>query len=105
MRPRVGELFQFLKSKGLTISLDTNDDPEDQWEGGLREVLRYVDIFLPNEREACKVAGTEDLEEAIHKLSELVPLVVVKLGRKGAAAQRGSEASPVLRKKSWRWIR
>ena len=91
LRPRVGELFQFLKSKGLTISLDTNDDPDDRWEGGLREVLRYVDVFLPNEREARKAAGTEDLEEAIHKLSELVPIVVVKLGRKGAAAQRGSE--------------
>jgi sugar/nucleoside kinase (ribokinase family) len=96
LRPRVGELFQFLKSKGLTISLDTNDDPDDRWEGGLREVLRHVDVFLPNEREACKAAGTEDLEAAVQKLSKLVPLVVVKLGRKGAIAQRGGErfASP-----------
>ncbi len=91
LRPRVGELFQLLKSKGLTISLDTNDDPDDRWEGGLHEGLRHVDVFLPNEREACKAAGTEDLEAAIHKLSKLVPLVVVKLGRKGALAQRGAE--------------
>jgi sugar/nucleoside kinase (ribokinase family) len=91
LRPRVGELFQRLKSKGLTISLDTNDDPDNQWEGGLQEVLRYVDVFLPNEREACKVAGTDDLEAAIRKLSQLVPLVVAKLGRKGALAQRGAE--------------
>jgi sugar/nucleoside kinase (ribokinase family) len=91
LRPKIGELFQHLKSKGLTISLDTNDDPDDRWEGNLREVLRYVDVFLPNEREACKAAGVEDLETAIHKLSELVPLVVVKLGRKGAIAQRGKE--------------
>jgi sugar/nucleoside kinase (ribokinase family) len=91
LRPRVGELFQLLKAKGLTISLDTNDDPDDQWEGGLHEVLRYVDVFLPNEREACKAARTDDLEGAIHKLSELVPLVVVKLGPKGSMAQRGTE--------------
>ena len=91
LRPRVGELFQRLKAKGLTISLDTNDDPEDRWEGGLHEVLRYVDVFLPNEREACKAAGTEDLETAVHKLSAFVPLVVVKLGRKGALAQKDSE--------------
>jgi len=91
LRPRVGELFQLLKSKGLTISLDTNDDPDDRWEGGLHEVLRHVDVFLPNEREACKAAGTEDLEAAIHKLSKLVALVVVKLGPKGALAQKGSE--------------
>jgi sugar/nucleoside kinase (ribokinase family) len=91
LRPRVGELFQLLKSKGLTISLDTNDDPDDRWEGGLHEVLRHVDVFLPNEREACRAAGTEDLEAAIRKLSSLVPLVVVKLGPKGAVAQKGSE--------------
>ncbi len=96
LRPRIGELFQWLKAKGLTISLDSNDDPEDRWEGGLHEILRYVDVFLPNEREARKAAGTDDLEAAIHKLSQLVPVVVVKLGRKGALAQRGAErfASP-----------
>jgi sugar/nucleoside kinase (ribokinase family) len=91
LRPRVGELFQRLKAKGLTISLDTNDDPDDRWEGGLHEVLRHVDVFLPNEREACKAAGSEDLEAAIGKLSKLVPVVVVKLGRKGSLAQRGTE--------------
>jgi sugar/nucleoside kinase (ribokinase family) len=91
LRPRVGELFQQLKAKGLTISLDTNDDPDDRWEGGLSDVLRYVDVFLPNEREACKAAGTDDLEAAIHRLSQWVPLIVVKLGRKGAMAQRGAE--------------
>ncbi len=91
LRPRVGELFQLLKSAGLTISLDTNDDPDDEWQGGLHDILRYVDVFLPNEREARKAAGTEDLELAVRKLAELVPVVVVKLGRDGAMAQRGSE--------------
>lgn len=91
LRPRIIELFQHMKSKGLTISLDTNDDPDDRWEGSLVEVLRHVDVFLPNEREACKAAGTEDLETAIRKLSGWVPLVVVKLGRQGALAQRGTE--------------
>jgi sugar/nucleoside kinase (ribokinase family) len=91
LRPRVGELFQRMKSKGLTISLDTNDDPDDRWEGNLREILRHVDVFLPNEREACKIAGTEDLETALRTLSELVPVLVVKLGRKGAMAIRGGE--------------
>jgi sugar/nucleoside kinase (ribokinase family) len=97
LRPRVGELFQRLKSAGLTISLDTNDDPDDQWQGALHEVLRYVDIFLPNEREACKAAGTDNLEAAIGKLSELVPLVVVKLGPKGALAERKfARQGPIL---------
>jgi len=92
----VEELFQRLKSKGLTISLDTNDDPDDRWEGDLRGLLRHADVFLPNEREACKVAGTDDLEAAVKKLSAWVPLLVIKLGKKGALAQRGGErvASP-----------
>ena len=89
--PKIGELFQLLKSKGLTISLDTNDDPEDLWEGNLKDVLQYVDVFLPNEREACKAAKIEDPQTAIRELSNLVPLLVVKMGRQGAIAQRGSE--------------
>jgi sugar/nucleoside kinase (ribokinase family) len=91
LRPRIGELFRHLKSAGLSISMDTNDDPDDTWAGGLHDVLRYVDVFLPNEREVRKVAGTEDLEAAIQKMSQLVPLVVVKLGPEGALAQRGKE--------------
>ena len=90
--PSVGELFRFLKSKGVTISLDTNDDPEDRWEGNLKDVLQYVDVFLPNEREACKAAGTEDLQAAVRKLSDWVRLLVVKMGRQGAIAQRGTES-------------
>lgn len=90
LRPRIGELFRHLKSKGLTISLDTNDDPDDRWEA-LNDVLKYVDVLLPNEREARKIAGTDDLEAAIRKLSAMVPLVVVKLGKEGALAQRGNE--------------
>jgi sugar/nucleoside kinase (ribokinase family) len=99
LRPRIPELFRKMKEQGLTTSLDTNDDPDDAWEGGLREALRHVDVFLPNEREAQKAAGVNDLEAAIKKLSELVPLVVVKVGREGVIAQRGKErfASPPIK--------
>jgi sugar/nucleoside kinase (ribokinase family) len=91
LRPRVPELFRKMKEAGLSTSLDTNDDPDDGWEGGLQESLRYVDVFLPNEREAQKAAGVSDLEAAVKKLAAMVPLVVVKCGREGAMAQRGTE--------------
>jgi len=55
LRPDVGELFRWLKAAGLTISLDTNDDPQDLWGGGLKDLLKYVDVLLPNAR------GQEDL--------------------------------------------
>jgi sugar/nucleoside kinase (ribokinase family) len=87
----VGELFGRLKAEGLTISLDTNDDPEDKWGGGLMDVLRYVDVFLPNAREATRISGTENLEAAVARLAEHVPLVVIKRGEDGALALRGQE--------------
>jgi sugar/nucleoside kinase (ribokinase family) len=89
-RPHVPEVFRRFKAAGMTISMDTNDDPDDQWQG-LSEVLPYVDVLLPNEREALKISGEKDLERAITHLAEMVPLVVVKLGPQGAMAQRGRE--------------
>lgn len=90
LQPHVPELFKKLKTAGLTISLDTNDDPTDSWQG-LDEVLPYVDVLLPNAREARKIAGSEDLETAVARLAARVPLVVVKQGEKGAFAQQGDQ--------------
>ncbi len=98
LRPAIPDLLRRLKAAGLTISLDTNDDPEDQWESGIERVLPLVDVFLPNEREAIQITGTSDLEHALDELSKLVPLVVVKLGSKGAMGVRGKErvTSPAI---------
>ncbi len=84
--PHVPELFRRVKSAGLTTSLDTNDDPGDCWEGGLAEILPHVDILLPNEREAMKIAGTDDFEAALSQLGQQVKTVVVKMGGSGAIA-------------------
>lgn len=83
---QIPELFRSLKASGLTISLDTNDDPADRWEDGVQEALRFVDILMPNEREACKLAHTDDVEDAIRDLAKRVPVVVVKRGARGATA-------------------
>jgi sugar/nucleoside kinase (ribokinase family) len=97
----VGEIFRKLKAAGLTVSLDTNDDPDNTWAGGLLEVLRYVDVFLPNARELRLIAGTEDFEAAVARVAKLVPVLVVKMGEQGALAQRGSEriTSPAVKVK------
>ena len=39
-----------------TISFDTNCDASGQWNSGVQDVLREVDIFLPNEVEALGIA-------------------------------------------------
>jgi sugar/nucleoside kinase (ribokinase family) len=99
LQAQIPELLKELKRAGLTISLDTNDDPEDKWKSGLEKVLPLADVLLPNEREAMKMAGCDDLESALARLTEMVPLVVVKLGSKGAMACRGKERlrCPALR--------
>jgi len=91
LRPRIADLFRDAKAKGLSTSLDTNDDPSGEWGKDLLSVLPFVDIFLPNEREAKKIAGTDNSAHAIEKLSQLCRIVVVKLGSKGAIARRGSD--------------
>jgi sugar/nucleoside kinase (ribokinase family) len=84
--PHVPEIFRRMKSAGLTTSLDTNDDPEDRWEGGLAEILPHVDFLLPNVREAMKITRTDDLETALSRLAQKVKTVVVKMGASGAVA-------------------
>jgi sugar/nucleoside kinase (ribokinase family) len=99
LRPHVPELFRQLKQRGLSISLDPNDDPEDEWKSDIEESLQYVDIFLPNAREAKKIARTENIDDAVSRLASIVPLVIVKIGAEGALAQRGGErfVSPAVR--------
>jgi len=99
LRDQIVELLRKMKTAGLTISLDTNDDPDDIWQGRLMDALHYVDVFLPNAREARKIASTEDGQAALAFLAERVPLVVMKAGEDGALAQRGKErfTSPAFR--------
>src|SRR5260221_562668 len=61
------------------------------WAYDVRSVLKSVDVFLPNEREACKLAGTGDVQDALDALSQLVPIVVIKCGPEGAIAKRGKD--------------
>jgi sugar/nucleoside kinase (ribokinase family) len=93
--PRVPELFRQMKSAGLTTSLDTNDDPDDRWDGTLlKEILPHVDILLPNKREAMKLAQTDNVETALLRLADKVETVVIKMGASGAIAiQHGKRFS------------
>ncbi len=92
LRGHVPALFRELKGAGLTISLDTNDDPADEWGNDIESVLPMVDVFLPNAREAIHITRSKSLEEAMDRLAGIVPLVVVKLGAEGACARRGKQA-------------
>ncbi len=92
LTPQIPELFATLKQAGLSISLDPNDDPAQQWDRCILESLPFVDLLMPNEREACLLAAEPDLDKAIATLRSLVPLLVVKRGVNGASAFSGSQS-------------
>jgi sugar/nucleoside kinase (ribokinase family) len=91
VRPRILDVFRQAKAAGLSTSLDTNDDPENKWDRDLLAVLKYVDIFLPNDREAKKIAHTDDLSQAINVLAGLAKVVVVKRGSAAAICRSEQE--------------
>jgi ribokinase len=81
--PAVPDFLRQAKTIGLTISIDTNWDPSEKWDGGLQDSLRLADVFLPNEREARAITGCKNLSSAAQQLVELGQLTVVKLGAEG----------------------
>lgn len=74
-----------LRADRVTVSLDPNWDPEEQWRGIL-ELLPLIDVFLPNEAEAIALTGLSDVTQAACHLAKSCSLVVVKCGAQGAIA-------------------
>ena len=91
LQPSLPDIFHKAKQAGLTTSLDTNDDPEDRWSPELLPLLQYVDVLLPNEREACKLAQVDGVERALEVLSQKVRFVVIKRGSQGALARASGQ--------------
>lgn len=90
-------LFKHARQLGLTTSLDTNWDPQEEWQ--VADVLPHCDIFFPNENELLRITNSETIESGLTTLVKKVPLVTVKLGAQGAMASRKNEQvfSPALK--------
>ena len=91
LRPDIPTLFEMAHASGLSVSLDTNYDPAEKWDGGLAGVLRRTDVFLPNETELCAIAGIADTEAALEWLASGGAMVAVKCGARGAMARCRNE--------------
>lgn len=91
LAPGLPELFRQLKKAGLTLSLDTNDDPSGAWGGVLDELLGLIDLLLPNEIELCRIAQRDTLDGALAALAARVPCIAVKCGSRGSVVQKGTE--------------
>lgn len=89
--PELPALCRELKNHGMTLSLDTNDDPADEWGEPLEELLELVDIVFPNEDEARRMTRSNDLDTAIESLAQRTRVVAVKCGKRGSVVQEGHE--------------
>ncbi|HOJ88828.1 MAG TPA: ribokinase [Pseudothermotoga sp.] len=92
------EAMKIAKKSGATTIL--NPAPVRDFD---RELLRYVDILIPNEIEAAQLAGipldgTNALSEIASKLEMQVDTVIITLGEKGVFCSKVSkEIVPAVR--------
>ncbi len=91
----LSDLLYRLKQAGLSLSLDTNDDPEDRWGVPLAQVLSLVDIFLPSEDEVCRMTQCANLDSAVRALPAVPPIIVVKRGSRGARVYAEGKATDI----------
>ena len=83
-RNTLGSLFKKAKEAGLTTSLDVQWDPAEEWHFDYKEILPYVDIFLPNEAEVLHLTGQATIDAAISALSGYGKYILVKKGKEGS---------------------
>jgi sugar/nucleoside kinase (ribokinase family) len=55
-----------------------------------RSLLPRVHVLLANEDEATVLTGTDDPHDALERLADLVPVVIVKVGARGVLARDGA---------------
>ena len=77
-------LFQKAKASGLTTSIDPQWDPSERWEIAFRELLPYVDVFMPNIKELNAMTQSNSLEDGLNALKAHGTVIVVKSGSDGA---------------------
>ncbi len=96
--PQARQFIDFVHQNGGKIYSDCQYVTTTLDEPGLIDLLRAVDVFAPNQSEACQLTGEEDPERAAARLAELCPLAIVKAGKDGAFAQAGTRRwhSPAL---------
>ena len=83
------KLIETLKSKSrkITFSMDTNDDPSDKWGEEIYEIFRHIDILFLNKKEALRISREKNEEKAIIVLENFVKKIIIKTGVEGYHAR------------------
>jgi sugar/nucleoside kinase (ribokinase family) len=88
LRAELPTIVARVHDAGATVSVDPNWDPSGDWDGGLLTLLPELDLVLPNEAEALRLARASSVEVAAAGIQRAGgrPIVVVKRGADGATA-------------------
>ncbi len=84
------------KKAGCRVVFDVDYRPM-SWEGpeaaglAVRLALPYVDVLIGNQLELGLVADCTDLDEAVSKLRNTIPMLVSKLGAEGTRVWQGDQ--------------
>lgn len=85
------------KEAGCRVVFDVDYRPM-SWEGpeaaglAVRLALPYVDVLIGNQLELGLVADCADLDEAVAKLRNTIPMLVSKLGAEGTRVWQGDQS-------------
>ncbi|MEM3061686.1 MAG: BtpA/SgcQ family protein, partial [Candidatus Bathyarchaeia archaeon] len=86
------KVLEGFKGGGSTISFDASPMASKIDKSLMREVLKKIDILFANESEIRSIVGGNGMIEGIKKLArKYVPIVTVKMGKKGALIANKSE--------------
>ncbi|MEP7292098.1 MAG: carbohydrate kinase family protein, partial [Chloroflexota bacterium] len=88
---RLPALLRACRASGITVSMDCQHRPNTLAEPLVREILSLLDIFMPNAGEALRLTGMSHIDDAARALRDLVPLLVIKDGERGADAWQGDQ--------------
>ncbi|WP_186445934.1 carbohydrate kinase family protein [Paenibacillus cremeus] len=91
LRKDLADIFRLAQENGISTSLDPGWDHSGTWDYGLKDVLRYTSIFLPNEQEALHISGCNSVEKAAEALSEFAETVAIKRGKDGCTVCSSSK--------------
>ena len=83
------------REAGATFSVDAHEAGPWLASAAVRDLVATVDVLFVNENEALAMTGVADPDAALRELARVVPHVVLKRGRNGAAALRRGQIHEV----------
>ena len=81
---KMKELFAAVKAAGRTLVVDVTRAKNGETLEDLKDLLPYIDVFVPNDEEIASLTGVQDPAENVRILVEAgVKTAVVKIGGEG----------------------